>query len=499
MFVAPASSSLRRSARARRWRALVLATALIATVTQANADIRLRIVQRPVGLSEDARAVAEARVAAALEQEVSVSLPGSPRTLTWKDVGARGDVARLQRWIEEARDSESAMRAHAKKQGSRELSLRVPLRLDSERTVSALTTLAAHVDRPAVDARVDTEGGVLPEQEGRRLDVWATIDGLDDALRQGRTQVDAVIRRTPARRKASDLEGAKFDMLLGSFATPYNGMAQERTHNLRVAASKVDGLILLPGETFDFNDHVGERSLANGFRPATVIAGGELVDGVGGGACQIAGTLHAAVFFGGLAIGERHPHSRPSSYIKLGLDAAVAYPRLSFSFTNDRSFPIAVRLTVRGGFTRAEIWGAKRSQEVSFVRRVDEAIPFDEREISDPQMPSGVRVLVQRGVPGFAVSRWRILRDVGTNVSRRQRSEDRYPPTQQIWRVGTGGALPADYEPPTGDEHGEYTADEYTVMTQGPELEDTAIVRRAGRTGTAGWTKREGMPGIEAP
>ena len=465
---------------------------------RADPLLEVAVGERPVGPSEDPRTLAQSLSDELLDREVTLRVMGRPTRRTWRALGAEVDQERLAGWIEEARDPASPLARHARDEGQPRVALRLPLHLDADRAAGVLTTLAARVDQPALDARVDTQRGeVIPDQEGRRLDVWATLDDLDAALRARAEEVDVTVITTAARRTDEELAGARFDTLLGSFQTPYNGLARERTHNLRVAAQKVDGLVLMPGERWDFNERLGERSLANGFRPATVIAGGELVDGVGGGACQIAGTLHAAVFFSGLEIGERHPHSRPSSYIKLGLDAAVSYPNLSFSFRNDREFPIYVRMVVRNGFTQAEVWGDAREQEVSFVRRIDEVIPFEERETEDPELPAGVRVLTQRGVPGFVVSRWRLRRDVGTNVTTRDRSEDRYPPTTQTWRVGTGPAAPADYEPPSGDEHDEYTADEYTVMTQGPDIEDTETVRRAGRTGALGWTVREGMPGVE--
>lgn len=103
-------------------------------------------------------------------------------------------------------------------------------------------------------------------------------------------------------------------------------------------------------------------------------------------------------------------------------------------------------------------------------------------------------MLRQRGVPGFRVTRWRIVRDVARNQAVRTRSEDVYPPTTQIWRVGTGGQAPEGYVPPEGDTHGEYTADEYLSVIQGVGVEGTQIVRRAGRSGMPGWTERMGYP-----
>jgi vancomycin resistance protein YoaR len=351
------------------------------------------------------------------------------------------------------------------------------------------------LDQRAQDARVDTETKLVrPHRDGLLVDAWASLEAIERAHRTGATRAELVAERTPARRTLSDLHDVRMDAVLGTFETRYNPTekAEDRTFNLRVAASRIDGLVLMPGEELDFNEVVGERSEANGFRVAPVIAAGELVDGIGGGTCQISGTLHAAVFFAGLPIIERRPHSRPSFYIKLGLDAAVSYPSLNFRFRNDRDFPIVIGFTVDGGVARATIWGARHETMVSFVRRVDETMAFEERETEDPSLPRGTRVLSQRGIPGFELARWRVVRDPRTNQAVREAMEDTYPPTTQIWRVGTGGAAPPEWQPPPDDEHPEYTADEYLELTQGAGIDGTQEVRRAGRTGAPGWTVAAG-------
>lgn len=460
---------------------------------QADGTPRVTVAGRPVDLRGDPEAQAQRLARRFLDEPMAAVVLGRPVERTREELGARVDVERLAHWLREAADPTSPMRGAA---GSR-LDLRLPVDVDPAAALAWLEPLKHDHDREPRDATFDVESGqIVDAREGRSVDVWASVDAFYEALAGGEESFEVVIHRTPPQRTREALEGADFSQVLGEFDTPYNGNDRDRTHNLRVAASKIDGLVLLPDEVFDFNAVVGERSQINGFRPATVIAGGELADGVGGGACQIAGTLHAAAYFAGLEIVERTPHSRPSSYIKLGLDATVAWPNVNFRFRNDKPFPILVRIFNRGGFTHAEIRGAERRHLVSFVRRIDEVLPFDEREVEAPELPEGVRVLAQRGVPGFELTTWRILRDVRSNQAIRTRDESRYPPTRQIWRVGTGGVAPEGYEPPEGDTHGEYRADEYLVATQGPGIEGTQHVRRAGRTGTPGWTVREGMPGV---
>lgn len=391
-------------------------------------------------------------------------------------------------------------RVHEQLAPGRPIDLPLPIVVDESATFGRLADLKDVIDRRPIDARANPRTGeLIAHRHGRVLDVHGTLDALHDALLAGAPTVRAVVRRDPARRTLEELEGISMDAVLGTYETRYSTLAEarDRTFNLRVAAEKVDGLVVMPGETFDFNEVVGERNEANGFRPAPVIAGGELIDGVGGGTCQVAGTLHAAAFFAGLPIPLRNPHSRPSTYIFMGLDAVVAYPQLNLRITNDLPFPVVIGFTVEGGVARAELRGARTSRMVTFVRRVDDVTAYDEREVEDRSLPRGVRVLRQRGVPGFRVRRWRIVRDVATNQAVRTLAEDVYPPTQQIWRVGTGDPAPEGYVPPEGDTHAEYTADEYLSVTQGVGIEGTQIIRRAGKSGALGWTARMGFPQVE--
>jgi hypothetical protein len=289
--------------------------------------------------------------------------------------------------------------------------------------------------------------------------------------------------------------------VLGYFETNYDRSerVQARSYNLRLAASKLDGTVLLPGEVFDFNDVVGARDEANGYKVAKVIAEGELVDGIGGGTCQISGTLHGAAFFAGLSIVERYPHTRPSSYIKMGLDATVVYPTINFRLKNPFSFPIVLHETVKNGVVRAEILGPKRTRTVTLIRHIDSAIPYEEVERPDKTLPNGVRRLGQRGVAGFKLRRYRIVREGAHAV--RERWDDTYPPTSQIVRVGSGD-MPKASVKAEDDQHPEYLADELLVVTQGEGDSDDGTSERgsmresreAGRFGEKGWTETAGMP-----
>lgn len=413
------------------------------------------------------------------------------------DLGVRVDLGHLRELLQRAGDPRSELRrAHEALLAGRPLALAMPAELDAELTIERLLPLKDQVDRGAVDARVDPRKKLaLPARPGLALDVYGSLERIDHALARGDSVVELATAAIPARHGPERLQQIKMNAVLGEFTTRYNRGAdmRDRTHNLHVAASKIDGYVLEPGETFDFNAVVGDRTELGGFRMAKVIADGQLVEGMGGGTCQIASTLHAAVFFAGLPIVERYPHSHPSFYIKLGLDATVVYGSQNFRFRNDLPYPIVLEMTVEDGFVRAALHGGSRPHSVTFLRRIDEITPFDEKFVADPSMPHKMRILQQRGIPGFRITRFRVVRDDATNVARRERSGDSYPPTTQIWRVGSGSEPGPDFQSPKNDGHPEYVADEFMSATQGPSTDGIEVVATPGRSGTFGWTEREKM------
>jgi len=474
---------------------------------------KLRVAGEDLGGKGDAVADALDLVRRFAREAVILELPdGSKRELSPGQLGAEIDRVRLAEVVRTALDASSPVgRAYREQRTTSPESvvdLPVPLRISTERSVKALVALKDELDQAPMDAVVDLEKRVLrPERIGFRLDVYGTLASIDAALGEGKRTVTAVVDRVAPRVAAAQLGNVKFDEVLGWFETRYAQDAKHytRTYNLRQAASHLDGTVLMPGEVFDFNDTVGPRDEAHGYKVAPVIAEGELVDGIGGGTCQISGTLHAAAFFAGLDIVSRAPHTRPSSYIKLGLDAAVAYPTIDFRLRNNLDVPVVLHETVKNGVVRAEILGPQRKRTVSFFRRVEEVTPFEETERETEELPKGERVLSQRGVPGFKTTVIRIVREGA--YAWRTKIRNQYPPTTQILRVGMG-PKDADGKKVKVDHSLEYRADEYLVVTQGPEIRTPGVSvlepgggmvesRTPGKYGDPGWQQKLGMKVFE--
>ena len=153
-----------------------------------------------------------------------------------------------------------------------------------------------------------------------------------------------------------------FPDLLGTFSTHYVSNA-DRTTNLRLAAGKINGTVLMPGEVFSYNSVVGERTIAAGYKSAAIYQDGQVVDGLGGGICQISSTLYNAALFANLEMVELYNHQFVPSYVTAGRDATVVYGVKDFKFKNSRNHAIKITCSVSGGIAKFNIWGVKEPTE----------------------------------------------------------------------------------------------------------------------------------------
>ncbi|MSP63706.1 MAG: hypothetical protein EXR72_25845 [Myxococcales bacterium] len=357
-----------------------------------------------------------------------------------------------------------------------ETDLPVPLALDRARALEVLTDLKESLDTAALDAKLDLERHIIaPERPGRLLHVYESAALLEAAARAPASaepiELAAIV--IPARVTKEGLAGIDISTVLGTWETHYSAQQidNDRTYNLKVGAEHLNGHILKPHELFSFNEVVGNRTEKEGYRVAPVIQGGELIDGLAGGMCQIASTLHAASFFAGLEIVYSRTHSRPSAYIPLGLDATVVFPTTDLKLRNPFDFPIVMHYQVNQGTVKVELLGKARQYKVVFEREILEERGFGTGGRRDPGAPKGQRLLLQAGYPGYKAIRRRYVFDARTALPRflgppseplttalaRARIEPRsvekwvvaYPSTEEIVAVGTGSPkLPRKPPPP---------------------------------------------------
>ena len=163
-----------------------------------------------------------------------------------------------------------------------------------------------------------------------------------------------------------------FPDMLSNFSTKYDASNKNRTTNLILAAKKINGTVLMPGETFSYNKVVGERTIAAGYKEAPIYVNGRVEDGLGGGICQITTTLYNAVLYANLEVIERTNHQFIPSYANASRDATVVYGAIDFKFKNNREYPIKITCSVANGIANFKIFGLKSENdyEVQITSRV---------------------------------------------------------------------------------------------------------------------------------
>jgi vancomycin resistance protein YoaR len=260
-------------------------------------------------------------------------------------------------------------------------------------------------------------------------------------LASGASRIDLVVAPGPAVDDplAELAAGLDISAVLASFSTPYSTEPNyaDRAANLKVGAAALDGHVLLPGEVMSFNAVVGDRTDTAGFRYAPGIADGELIDTVGGGICQISSTLYGAAFFAGLELTHSRPHSRPSSYVDMGLDSTVVFGSVDMKLKNPFDFPVVLHTRVSAGKVVVEVLGRRKVyDEVAFERQVKEVLPHSTIVRDDSRLHTGAETVSQRGMRGFKVVRTRKLYKAGEIVDT-QAWDLYYPPTTHIVRRGS--------------------------------------------------------------
>lgn len=404
----------------------------------------LRVAGEPVPSVADPVAVLRPRADRWLDTRVAIAAGNAQIVATRRELGARIDVrtvaTRLRSYARTGNPIEDLRRWNDASRGL--VDLPWPISFDAAAGQAFVESVRRDVDREPRAARFDLRSRIAePHRDGTALQTDAALAELRRVVRSGSLDATFPVSIIETRPEERLPEGVSLEAVLGTFETRFreSGNARGRAHNVRLAAQRLDGAIIPAGSLFSFNERVGERSASAGYRFAHVILDGEMVDGVGGGTCQVASTVHAASFFAGLEVVEHTPHSRPSGYIPMGLDATVVWPRVDLKVRNPFTFPIVVHAVAENGRLRVEMYGPRRPVRVGFERVIVARSDFEERVVLEPGLPTGARFVTQEGLPGYTVARTRLLqRDRGTV------HEDRmitYPPTDRIVRVGTGPAV----------------------------------------------------------
>lgn len=328
--------------------------------------------------------------------------------------------------------------------------------VDEQMLDEFLRKIAAGVDRPTVDATLKFTGGKViefsPAIDGQEVDIEQTRRlvlskvSIDDLNTKGDIQIPLPVKVSKARVESEEINSYGIRELVGRGVSYFAGSIANRVYNIGLAASRISGTIVAPGDIFSFNKTVGEVSVVTGYRQAYIISEGRTVLDDGGGICQVSTTIFRAVLNSGLPIISRTAHAYRVGYYEQrgfapGLDATVWAPGVDFAFKNDTDHYILVQSVLDAINSRLEvdIYGTLdgRGIEVSdpVVTNVKPA-PQDKYQ-DDPTLPKGVVKQVDFSAPGSdSVFTRKVYK--GGKLIYDDIFKSYFRPWQAVYLVGTG-------------------------------------------------------------
>ena len=285
---------------------------------------------------------------------------------------------------------------------------------------------------------------VYPEVKGISFD----LEKAKEMLKEDKDEYVIKLTITNPKVTLDKIGPEAFPDKLATFSTRYDVSDKDRTTNLELACNKINGTVVLSGDTFSYNKVVGARTAGAGYKNAKIYEAGKVVDGIGGGICQISSTLYNAVLNANLEIVERKNHQFVTSYVEPGMDATVVYGLTDFKFKNTRQYPVRVVATAKNGIATVTIYGIKEDKEYTFkfdVKRVA-TIPSTTEYIDDSTLPAGTEKVEQKGTNGLKTETYMTKLLNGKAISTTLVSKDTYNAMTKIIRRGTAPATTINTE-----------------------------------------------------
>ncbi|WP_055666870.1 VanW family protein [Desnuesiella massiliensis] len=306
-----------------------------------------------------------------------------------------------------------------------------------------IASIAKNINKEPVNATIKSNNGkfdITNDIKGYKLDEEALekkiLDSINGDIKQ-QTVIDAPIKAVEASVTADKLR--TINAKIATFSTNYASSNWERAYNVELATKAINGKVLMPGETFSYNDVVGERTVEKGYKDAPVIVGNKVESGLGGGICQVSSTLYQAVLRTGLKSVERINHSLQTSYLGLGLDATVVFGALDYKFKNTFDFPIYIEGITQNRVVYFNIYGSGNINNRSYqiIPEVYQTIPANVKTVDDPNLPEGQTVVEKNAVNGYKVKVYRKTYEGEKLISTETLSNDYYLPVEGIIKKGT--------------------------------------------------------------
>lgn len=246
--------------------------------------------------------------------------------------------------------------------------------------------------------------GFKVKEDKLKNEILSKVNG---ELTNGVVKIEAPFEIVKPKKTKEQL--SKINSLISSYSTTFRSGNYGRYTNIRLSTEAINGVVLLPGEAFSFNNVVGERTAERGYKKANVIFNNEFVEDLGGGICQTSSTLYNAMIRAKVDPTERYSHTIASSYVDIGQDATVSWGGPDYKFVNNLSYPIYIQGYTTSTSVGFNVYSNEELKKYTYkVYSADkEELPAKTNIITDPKLPSGTENVTKKSYSGHKATIYR--------------------------------------------------------------------------------------------
>lgn len=331
-----------------------------------------------------------------------------------------------------------------------EINLAPSFTFNQEELVKFIEKMAKQIDVPAQEALFQFASGRVvvfrPSLDGRALDQKKAIEDFQKLVSPPRSGIiDLTILPVEPKVKTNEANNLGIKEMISEGKSFFRGSIANRLYNISLAASRLNGQLIPPGEIFSFNQAIGEVSAETGYKQAYIIKEKKTVLDDGGGVCQVSTTFFRAALNAGLPIEERQAHAYRVAYYEQGgfgpgLDATVYAPRTDLKIRNDTSAHILIQTTIdsKNSALVIDLYGTSdgRTSTISKARITNQISPPPDLYQDDPTLPKGEVKQVDFPAWGAKVAfDWQVVR--GPEILQKKTFYSNYQPWQAVYLRGT--------------------------------------------------------------
>lgn len=358
--------------------------------------------------------------------------------------------------------------------------LEIIIKYDEQKINSFKDEIKSKINYDAKNASIKISNdniSIVPEEEGlmvKETEFDKELRKILNNIKNEKSELEIPVENVKPKITKEQL--VKINGKLSTFSTSFGSSSADRAANLILATKFCNGKVVMPGETFSYNETVGERTYARGFRNAAVFINNKVVDDVGGGICQVSTTLYRAAMRANLRSVERHNHSMKTSYSDPGLDATVAWGALDYKFKNNYDFPIYIEGIAQNRYVTFNIYGnveamGNKTYELiaENVQRIEPSIKI----VEDASVAEGSSSWDVSPVTGYRSTSYLVTYENGTAIKKELISKDVYNKVDGIKRVGTKkdapepAPTPIPIDPPKTEQQGNQGTNSTTNQQNG--------------------------------